>query len=80
MNNPLNTIKNYIKQQGNPRDLLINFITQNNQNPMINNLIGMQNKGNTKEVETFARNIYKENVKNGNFDEDFAKFKEFFRR
>ena len=78
MNNPL---KNFMQQQLNPQQLLMNFMKQSNSNnPMISNLIGMQNKGNTKEVETFARNIYKENVKNGNFDEDFAKFKEFFRR
>ena len=80
MQNPLNTVKKYLKQQMNPKELLINFMQQNNQNPMINNLIGMAQKGDNKSIERFARNIYKENVKNGNFDEDFAKFKEFFRR
>lgn len=72
MNNPLNTIKNYIKQQGNPRDLLINFMTQNNQNPMINNLINMAQKGDSKGVENFARNICKEH--SIDFDTEFHKF------
>ena len=78
MNNPLNTIKNYIKQQGNPRDLLINFMTQNNQNPMINNLINMAQKGNVAEVEKFARNIYKEQGRG--FDKEFSAFMQNFKR
>jgi hypothetical protein len=78
MQNPLNTIKNYIKQQGSPRDLLINFMTQNNQNPMINNLIGMAKNGNTAEVEKFARNIFKEQGKD--FDKEFSVFMQNFKR
>lgn len=78
MNNPLNTIKNYIKQQGNPRDLLINFMTQNNTNPMINNLIGMAQKGDTKAVENFARNLFKESGRD--FDKEFSSFMQNFKR
>jgi hypothetical protein len=78
MNNPLNTIKNYIKQQGNPRDLLINFMTQNNQNPMINNLIGMAKNGDNKAVEKFARNIFKEQGRD--FDKEFSSFMQNFKR
>jgi hypothetical protein len=78
MQNPLNTIKNYMKQQGSPRDLLINFMTQNNQNPMINNLIGMAKNGNTAEVEKFARNIFKEQGKD--FDKEFSAFMQNFKR
>ena len=77
MNNPLNTIKNYIKQQGNPRDLLINFMTQNNQNPMINNLIGMAQKGDSKGVENFARNLFKEQGRD--FDKEFSDFMKNFK-
>ena len=76
MNNPLNRIKSFIKQQGNPKELLINFMQQNN-NPMINNLIDMANKGNTKEVENFARNLYKEQGRD--FDKEFIQFKSFFK-
>ena len=78
MNNPLNTIKNYIKQQGNPRNLLINFMTQNNQNPMINNLIGMAKNGDNKAVEKFARNIFKEQGRD--FDKEFSSFMQNFKR
>ena len=77
MNNPLNTIKHFIRQQGSPKELLLNFIQQNNKNPMINNLIGMAKQGKTKEVETFARNIYKE--QNRNLDSELSQFKNFFR-
>ena len=78
MQNPLNTIKNYIKQQGNPRDLLINFMTQNNTNPMINNLIGMAKNGDNKAVEKFARNIFKEQGRD--FDKEFSSFMQNFKR
>ena len=77
MNNPLNTIKNYIKQQGNPRDLLINFMTQRNQNPMINNLINMAQKGDSKGVENFARNLFKEQGRD--FDKEFSDFMKNFK-
>lgn len=77
MNNPLNTIKNYIKQQGNPRDLLINFMTQNNTNPMINNLINMAQKGDSKGVENFARNLFKEQGRD--FDKEFSDFMKNFK-
>lgn len=77
MNNPLNTIKHFIRQQGSPKELLLNFIQQNNQNLMINNLIGMAKQGKTKEVENFARNIYKE--QNRNLDSELLQFKNFFR-
>ena len=69
MNNPLNVVKRFIGQQGNPKELLINFMQQNNANPMINNLIQMAKEGNTQQVENFARNAFKEQGRN--FDEEF---------
>ena len=77
-NNPLNTIKNYIKQQGNPKELLINFMQQNNSNPMMNNLVNMAKSGKTKEVEQFARNIFKEQGRD--FDKELSQFKQFINR
>lgn len=77
-NNPLNTIKNFVKQQGSPKELLINFMQRNNSNPMINNLVNMAKSGNSKGIEEFARNICRE--KNINFDIEFQQFKEQFRR
>lgn len=78
MNNPLNMIKNFVKQQGNPKELLLNFVQRNPQNYMINNLINSAKNGNYQEVENFARNMCKE--KNINFDIEFQQFKEQFRR
>lgn len=80
MNNnsdPFNIIKNFIKQQGSPKELLINFMQRNNQNSMLNNLINMAKKGNTQEVEQFARNVCKE--KNINFDIEFSNFMKNFK-
>lgn len=78
MNNPLNTVKNFLKQQANPKELLLNFMQQNNQNPTINNLIQMAQQGKTKEVETFARNALKEQGRD--FDKEFLQFKNYFKR
>ena len=71
MNNPLNRIKSFIKQQGNPKELLINFMQQNN-NPMINNLIKSAQNGDTKQIEKFARNMFKEQGRD--FDTEFKQF------
>ena len=77
MNNPLNKIKDYVIQQGNPKELLMNFMQQNNTNPMINNLIQKAKNGNAQEVEQFARNALKEQGRD--FDKEFSQFKSFFR-
>ena len=44
-----------------------------NMNPMQQNLINMANKGDVKGLETFARNLLKEQGRN--YDEEFNKFK-----
>lgn len=75
-NNPLNTIKNYFRRGGNPQQLFARFMQQN-QNPMVNNLIKMAQNGNTKELENFARNMCRE--KNIDFDKEFNKFKNQFK-
>ena len=76
-NNPFSVVKNFIRQQGSPEQLLMNFMNQNNQNPMINNLIQMAKKGDNKQVENFARNAFKEQGRD--FDTEFAQFKNFFK-
>lgn len=54
-------LRNFIQQQGNPRELLMNFIQQQgNTNPMLNNLITMARNGRGEEVEKFAVNMCKE--------------------
>lgn len=76
-NNPLNIIKKYFRTGGNPQQLFARFMQQN-QNPMVNNLIRMAQSGNTKELENFARNALKEQGKD--FDTEFAKFIENFKK
>ena len=78
MNNPLNVVKNFIRQQGNPKELLVNFMQQNNANPMINNLIKMAQSGDYKQVENFARNAFKEQGRD--FDKEFTQFKNYLNR
>ena len=75
-NNPLNIIKKYFRTGGNPQQLFARFMQQN-QNPMVNNLIKMAQNGNVKEIENFARNALKEKEKD--FDAEFAQFKNQFR-
>ena len=54
-----------------PKQFVMNMIGQNS-NPMIGQLVQMVKKGNTQEIETFARNILKE--KGRNFDTEFSDF------
>lgn len=72
MNNPLEMLK-AIK---NPKQFAMNLIQKNN-NPIFNNLIEMANKGNTKEIEKFARNVFKEH--GADFDKEFSDFMSTFK-
>ena len=54
--------------------ILNNFM---NNNTMISQLVGMAQKGNTKQVETFARNFCKE--RGIDFDKEFLQFKNSFK-
>lgn len=47
------------------------------QNPMIKNLIAMINSGNPQGVETFARNLFKEQGRD--FDKEFSEFRKNFK-
>ena len=68
MNNPLE----FIKAIKNPREFVINYAKQNN-NPMINNLIQMAEKKDTKGLENFAKNFFEQQ------GQDFNKIKEQFK-
>lgn len=56
----------------NPMQMIINRITQRmgNNNPMMNNVIGMAQKNDVKGLEEFARNMAKE--KGVNVDEYYS--------
>lgn len=75
MNNPINMIKMMMGKMS-PKDMAMKMI-KNNSNPVFANLIDMANKGDTKGVEDFARNICKE--KNIDFDKDFTDFMNNFK-
>ena len=72
MNSPLNIVKRFMEQQGSPKELLLNFMQRNGSNPMINNLIQMAKDGNTQQVETFARNLFREHGRD--FDAEYQNF------
>jgi hypothetical protein len=71
--NPMNMIKQYITQGLSPQNILSKM---NINNPILNNVINMAQNGDTKGVETFARNICKQ--KGLDFDTEFNKFKSTF--
>lgn len=48
-----------------------------NSNPMLNNLIDMAQKGNSDGIETFARNMFKEQGRD--FDKEFSEFMSNFK-
>ena len=74
--NPLNMIKGMMGNM-NPKNIAINML-KNNTNPVFSNLIDMANKGDSKGVEEFARNIYKK--KNIDFDKQFGEFMNNFKK
>lgn len=62
-----------LKGGGNPQNILMNMVkSQMGNNPMINNLIEMANKGDSNGVETFARNLLQQ--KGLDFDKEFKNF------
>ena len=73
MNN-IQTIKTLMNSKT-PKEALQQMIGR--RNPLFNNLIQMANKGNKKEIETFARNICKE--KGIDFDKEFTNFMNNFK-
>ena len=75
MNNPLQFI-NMLKSIKNPKQAVINMIKSNN-NPMFKNLVEMAEKGDTKGVENFARNILKEQGRD--FDSEMNNFMKNFK-
>ena len=72
--NPTELIKNFIGKGLSPQEMVNNM---NVQNPIIGNLINMAKNGNTKEVEDFARNMFKERGRD--FDKEFTEFKNMFK-
>ena len=79
--NPLDTIKNFLNNGGSLekaiQNAMANTVKNNNSNPMFANLINMAEKGDTKGVEDFARNLLKEQGRD--FDKEYAEFRKNFK-
>lgn len=75
MNNPMQII-NMLKGIKNPKEAVISMVKSNN-NPMIKNLVEMAEKGNTEGIESFARNLFKEQGRD--FDKEFGEFMKNFK-
>ncbi len=74
--NPIEMIKGFIGKGMNPQQILGN-VMKNNSNPVFNNLIEKAKEGDSKGVENFARNLFKEQGRD--FDKEFAEFRKKFR-
>lgn len=75
MNNPMQFM-NFLKGVKNPKETVINMIKSNN-NPMVKNLVEMAEKGDNKGIETFARNMFKEQGRD--FDSEIKQFMNNFK-
>lgn len=75
MNNPMDMIKNLMKQ-GNPRQLVEKMV-MNNSNPIMRDLVQKAQNGDTKGIEEFAQNLYKQQGRD--FNKEFSQFMENFK-
>jgi len=72
--NTVTLLQKFMGQGGTPQQLLEKTALQN---PMLKNLISMAKQGNTQGVETFARNLFKEQGRD--FDKEFTEFRNSFK-
>ena len=75
--NPMEMFKNFIGKGLSPQQILNNMISNNN-NPVLGNLIQKAKQGDTKGVEDFARNFFKEQGRD--FDKEYSQFKNSFKK
>lgn len=59
----------------NVKQMVMNML-KNNSNPIFANLVQLAEQNNTKELENFARNYYKEQGRD--FDKEFNDFRNMF--
>lgn len=74
---PIDLVKSFMNNGGNPQKLIQKAVTPQNSNSMINNLLVMAKKGDEKGIENFARNFMKERGRD--FDKEFKEFKNNFK-
>lgn len=73
--NPLNMIKGMMGNM-NHKNIVMNML-KNSSNPICSNLLQMAEKGDTKGIEQFAKNVCKE--KGIDFDKQFNEFMSNFK-
>ena len=73
--NPMQMLQSFLGRGMSPQQIINQM--SGNKNPMITNLINMMQTGDSKGVENFARNIFKE--KGRDFDKEFGEFKKNFK-
>ena len=72
----MNGFINMLKQIKNPKQAVMNMIS-NNPNPMVKNLVQMAEKGDKEGIESFARNVFKEQGRD--FDAEINEFMKNFK-
>jgi hypothetical protein len=65
-----------LRQIKNPKEAVINMVSNNN-NPMVKNLVEMAKNGDNEGVENFARNLLKEQGRD--FDKEYSEFMNIFK-
>ena len=73
--NPMQMLQSFLGRGMSPQQIINQM--SGNKNPMITNLMNMMQTGNSKGVEDFARNIFKE--KGRDFDKEFGEFRKNFK-
>ena len=73
--NPMQILQSFLGRGMSPQQIISQM--SGNKNPMITNLMNMMQTGDSKGVEDFARNIFKE--KGRDFDKEFGEFKKNFK-
>lgn len=74
--NPINPMQLFkiISKQQNPQQFMCNMLQEHmGDNPVMANLLSLAQNNNGAEIETVARNLFKE--KGLDFDKEFSKFK-----
>lgn len=74
MNNQLEQLKTFVKNGVSVEQIVTQML---NNNPALNNIITMVKSGDSKSVETFARNLLKEQGRD--FDKEFTDFMNNFK-
>lgn len=73
--NPIQMLQSFLGKGMSPQQIIGQMMSKSN--PMITNLMNMAQKGDTKGVENFARNMFKE--KGRDFDKEFNEFRNSFK-